>query len=93
VHGITLLHVTHGTSVDLSVLGLQRGEPTEMMHIDSISLQYADDTETELPRESNILTYYSHQTLLKRTGTITTVDAVITAKLDELPQDREYRST
>jgi hypothetical protein len=90
-HGITLLHVTRGSSVDLAVLGLRWGEPTDMLHIESICLQYADGTEKELPRESNVLTYYSHQTLLERAGTRTTVDAVITEKLNELPEDREYR--
>lgn len=91
-HGITLLHVTHGTTVDLSVFGLRWSDSVEMLSIKTICLRYADGTATELPDDSNVLTYYSHHTLLECAGTRTPVDSVINANLGALPQDREYRT-
>ena len=90
-HGITLLHVTRGATIDLSVFGLQWGETTEMLHIESITLLYIDGTEKVLPSEANVLTYYSHQTLLQSAQTITTVDAFVTKALNNFHHDREYQ--
>ena len=89
-HGITLLHVSHRTSVNLSLLGLRWGEPTEMLHIERVLLLYADGTKKGLPDESNVLTYYCQHTLLERAGQKSTLDSVIAKELIALPLKQEY---
>lgn len=90
-HGITLLHVTRGTTVDLASFGLRWGDDTEALHIESIALHYTDGTDKELPREANVLTYYTHHTMLERAGSKTTLDAFISTKLADLPLEEGYR--
>jgi len=89
-HGVTLLHVKQGISVDLSVFGATWGKPIKMLHIECIGLEYSDGRIKELPSEANVLTYYAHHVVLERDGVRTHLDAFINRQLNAAAQTADY---
>jgi hypothetical protein len=64
-HNMTLIHITDSSDIDLSVFGAQWAGTADILHFESIELEYADGERKLLPKEAHALTYYVHQVLLE----------------------------
>lgn len=60
-HGVTLLHVTDSSDIDVSLFGAQWLGTTDVLHFERIELEYTDGERKRLPEEANKLSYYVKQ--------------------------------
>ena len=67
-HSMTLIHLTESSDIDLSLFGAHWEGTTEILHIDSIELEYTDGDRKRLSNRSDIMTYYVNQTTIQIAG-------------------------
>lgn len=63
-HNITLIHVTDSNDVDLSLFRARWTGVTDALHIERISIEYADGQVRALPEAANAMTYYVQKIVL-----------------------------
>lgn len=80
-HNVTLIHVTDSTEVDLSMFGAEWAGTTEVLHIESIELEYADGEKRRLPEEANYLVYLAKHIRIERGAKQIVLEDVIRAHL------------
>jgi hypothetical protein len=62
---MTLLHITDSSEIDLTIFGAKWGLIVDSLHFRSIELEYADGQRTQLPQESDAMTYYVNKVVLQ----------------------------
>ncbi len=80
-HNITLLHVTSSDDVDPAIFGAKWGDLVDVLQIEEIILEFASGEKKALSSRRNVLTYYANHTTLERSGSFTTLNALIEAWL------------
>ena len=76
-HNMTLIHITDSSDIDLSVFGARWAGTADILHFESIELEYADGERKLLPKEAHALTYYVHQVLLECRSTRASLNDLI----------------
>ena len=76
-HDMTLIHVTHSSDIDPSEFGAEWAGTTDVLHIQSIELEYTDGQRQRLAEQAHALTYYVHHILIQDGGTRRTLHDLI----------------
>jgi hypothetical protein len=94
-HNMTLIHVTDSSEIDLSIFGAKWGDPIDVLHIQTIELEYADGEKRVLPSDASAMTYYvTHIRISSESKNITLNDAIArrlrNASNGQIDQYRDY---
>lgn len=85
-HSITLVHVTDSSEIDLSVFGAHWVGFTDVLHIDSIELEFTDGEKKQLPQESSAMTYYTSHLFIQCGSEQMVLNDVVHHHLSALPR-------
>jgi hypothetical protein len=84
VHNMTLLHISDSSEIDLTIFGAKWGVIVDSLHFRSIELEYADGQRTQLPQESDAMTYYVNKVVLQQGNHARNLDQAIQSLMHEL---------
>jgi len=76
-HSITLIDVTDSSELDFSFFGAHVVDTTEILHIQSIELEYTNGERKRLPEEAHKLNYYAKQIRLRCGAEQTTLEEIV----------------
>ena len=85
-HSITLVHVTDSSEIDLSLFGAHWVGLTDVLHIDSIELEFTDGEKKQLPKENSAMTYYASHILIQCGSGQEILNDVVHHHLSALPR-------
>lgn len=76
-HNLTLIHVTESDEIDISIFGAHWCGTTDLLHIESIEIEYADGERKQLPKEAHVMTYYAGHVIIRFGSEEKSLDAVV----------------